>query len=180
MPTGRVRVFYRSKGYGFIRSEEHGQDIYVSREALQASALKGLRKGQRVEFERAKKRGRFVAIDLRSVHGTRSKQKFVAHQRTFAGQAADTEAVSGSEQEPATKPQTFTPAASTVQGAGSEKRDITDPSGSVVALPEPQGEIGPVLQIADQIDRERRPHSSLDDRTPDQAYFNPLPLRLAA
>ena len=26
----------------------------------------------------------------------------------------------------------------------------------------------------------RRPHSSLDDRTPDQAYFAPLPIRLAA
>jgi len=26
----------------------------------------------------------------------------------------------------------------------------------------------------------RRPHSSLDDATPDQAYFNPLPFRLAA
>ena len=26
----------------------------------------------------------------------------------------------------------------------------------------------------------RRPHSSLDGTTPDQAYFNPLPLRLAA
>jgi putative transposase len=26
----------------------------------------------------------------------------------------------------------------------------------------------------------RRPHSSLDGMTPDQAYFNPLPLRAAA
>ncbi len=26
----------------------------------------------------------------------------------------------------------------------------------------------------------RRPHSSLDDATPDQAYFNMLPIRLAA
>ena len=26
----------------------------------------------------------------------------------------------------------------------------------------------------------RRPHSSLDDMTPDQAYFTPLPLRMAA
>ena len=26
----------------------------------------------------------------------------------------------------------------------------------------------------------RRPHSSLDGTTPDQAYFNPLPLRLVA
>jgi len=26
----------------------------------------------------------------------------------------------------------------------------------------------------------RRPHSRLDDATPDQAYFNPLPIRMAA
>uniref|UniRef100_Q07LK8 Putative transposase n=1 Tax=Rhodopseudomonas palustris (strain BisA53) TaxID=316055 RepID=Q07LK8_RHOP5 len=26
----------------------------------------------------------------------------------------------------------------------------------------------------------RRPHSSLDGQTPDQAYFNPLPIRMAA
>jgi putative transposase len=26
----------------------------------------------------------------------------------------------------------------------------------------------------------RRPHSSLDGDTPDHAYFNPLPLRMAA
>jgi putative transposase len=26
----------------------------------------------------------------------------------------------------------------------------------------------------------RRPHSSLDGATPDQVFFNPLPLRLAA
>jgi len=26
----------------------------------------------------------------------------------------------------------------------------------------------------------RRPHSSLDDTTPDQAYFTPLPIRMAA
>ena len=26
----------------------------------------------------------------------------------------------------------------------------------------------------------RRPHSSLDGGTPDQAYFNPLPIRMAA
>jgi len=28
--------------------------------------------------------------------------------------------------------------------------------------------------------RSRRPHASLDGITPDQAYFTPLPLRLAA
>jgi putative transposase len=26
----------------------------------------------------------------------------------------------------------------------------------------------------------RRPHSNLDDMTPDKAYFTPLPIRLAA
>jgi transposase InsO family protein len=34
--------------------------------------------------------------------------------------------------------------------------------------------------LAQEFYNGRRPHSSLDGTTPDQAYFNPLPLRLAA
>ena len=41
---------------------------------------------------------------------------------------------------------------------------------------EARGSIGRYLDFYNR----RRPHSSLDDKTPDQAYFNPLPLRLAA
>ena len=43
-----------------------------------------------------------------------------------------------------------------------------------------------VRQVARQRKKEkftangRRPHASLDGNTPDQAYFNPLPIRMAA
>ena len=37
-----------------------------------------------------------------------------------------------------------------------------------------------VSEARTSIGRYRRPHSSLDGTTPDQAYFTPLPLRLAA
>jgi putative transposase len=43
-------------------------------------------------------------------------------------------------------------------------------------VPEARASIGRYLDFYNT----RRPHSSLDRRTPDQAYFNPLPLRAAA
>ena len=43
-------------------------------------------------------------------------------------------------------------------------------------VPEARAELGGYLDFYNR----RRPHTSLDRRTPDQAYFDPLPLRLAA
>jgi putative transposase len=43
-------------------------------------------------------------------------------------------------------------------------------------VPEARASIGRYIELYNG----RRPHSSLDRRTPDQAYFNPLPLRAAA
>jgi hypothetical protein len=36
------------------------------------------------------------------------------------------------------------------------------------------------LAAAPVIETTRRPHATLDGNTPDQAYFNPLPIRMAA
>ena len=44
------------------------------------------------------------------------------------------------------------------------------------SVSEARNSIGRYLDFYDR----RPPHSSFDDSTPDQAYFNPLPLRLAA
>ena len=44
------------------------------------------------------------------------------------------------------------------------------------SVSEARGLIGRYLEFYNH----RRPHSSLDAATPDQAYFNPLPIRLAA
>ena len=43
-------------------------------------------------------------------------------------------------------------------------------------VPEARASLGGYLDFYNR----RRPHTSLDRRTPDQAYFDPLPLRLAA
>ena len=43
-------------------------------------------------------------------------------------------------------------------------------------VPDARRQIGRYLEFYNS----RRPHSSLDRRTPDQAYFDPLPLRMAA
>jgi cold shock CspA family protein len=51
MPTGIVKAFYRSKGYGFIRDENDSRDVFVHRSALESSGLKELRKGQKVIFD---------------------------------------------------------------------------------------------------------------------------------
>ena len=65
MPTGIVRVFHRSKGYGFIRPEAGGEDIFVHCRVLEAAGIKHLRKGLRVSFDQANDLGRPFATNVR-------------------------------------------------------------------------------------------------------------------
>ena len=65
MPTGIVKVFHRSRGYGFIRPEAGGGDIFVHRRALEAAGIKHLRKGQKLSFDQANDLGRPFATNLR-------------------------------------------------------------------------------------------------------------------
>ncbi len=50
MPTGKVKWFNNSKGYGFIQQED-GTDIFVHFSAIQGEGYKTLEEGQPVEFE---------------------------------------------------------------------------------------------------------------------------------
>ena len=50
MPTGNVKWFDNSKGFGFI-SRENGSDVFVHHSAIQGDGYKSLEEGQSVQFE---------------------------------------------------------------------------------------------------------------------------------
>jgi CspA family cold shock protein len=50
MATGTVKWFNSEKGYGFITSDEGGEDLFVHHSAIQTQGYRELRENQRVEF----------------------------------------------------------------------------------------------------------------------------------
>ncbi|WP_415891287.1 cold shock domain-containing protein CspD [Neptuniibacter sp. SY11_33] len=51
MQTGKVKWFNNSKGYGFILSDEHEEDLFAHYSAIEVDGYKSLKAGQPVEFE---------------------------------------------------------------------------------------------------------------------------------
>ena len=51
MPTGTVKWFNTTKGYGFIAPDDGGKDIFVHISAVERSGLPGLADEQKVSFE---------------------------------------------------------------------------------------------------------------------------------
>jgi len=51
MAVGTVKWFNAEKGYGFIASEEQGEDVFVHFSAIQMSGYRALDEGQAVEYE---------------------------------------------------------------------------------------------------------------------------------
>ena len=67
MPTGTVKWFNTTKGYGFISPEDGSKDIFVHISVVERAGLGNLREGQRVAFEvRPGRDGRTSAEDLAS------------------------------------------------------------------------------------------------------------------
>ena len=66
MPTGTVKWFNTTKGYGFIEPDEGGKDVFVHISAVQRSGLEGLNENQKVEYEMQESRdGRMAASDIK-------------------------------------------------------------------------------------------------------------------
>jgi cold shock protein len=65
MPTGTVKWFNATKGFGFIQPESGGKDVFVHITAVQAAGLKGLNDGQRVSYEVQMERGKESAGNLK-------------------------------------------------------------------------------------------------------------------
>ncbi len=51
MPTGTVKWFNPTKGYGFIEPSDGSKDAFVHISALQQAGLTTLNEGQKVEYE---------------------------------------------------------------------------------------------------------------------------------
>lgn len=53
MPTGKVKWFNETKGFGFIE-QDGGDDVFVHFSAIQSDGFKTLKEGQDVTFEAVK------------------------------------------------------------------------------------------------------------------------------
>jgi CspA family cold shock protein len=51
MPTGTVKWFNTTKGFGFIQPDDGGQDIFVHISAVEQAGLRSLNEGATVSFE---------------------------------------------------------------------------------------------------------------------------------
>lgn len=63
MPTGKVKWFNESKGFGFIE-REGGDDLFVHYTSIQGDGFKTLREGQPVEFEIVKDSKGLKAVNV--------------------------------------------------------------------------------------------------------------------
>ncbi len=66
MAVGTVKWFNPTKGYGFIRPNDGGADIFVHVTAVQRAGLHSLMEGQRVSYEVVRDRGKLAAANLSS------------------------------------------------------------------------------------------------------------------
>lgn len=51
MPTGTVKWFNTTKGYGFIAPDDGGKDIFVHISAVERAGMTGLADNQKIEFQ---------------------------------------------------------------------------------------------------------------------------------
>jgi CspA family cold shock protein len=66
MPTGTVKWFNPTKGYGFIQpSGAGGKDVFVHISAVERAGLRSLNEGQTIEYEIERDRGKQSAANLR-------------------------------------------------------------------------------------------------------------------
>jgi len=67
MATGKVKWFNDQKGFGFIKPDEGGADVFVHISAVERSGLRTLAENQSISYELHKdeRRGKTSAVDLK-------------------------------------------------------------------------------------------------------------------
>ena len=67
MARGTVKWFSEEKGYGFITTEEGGEDLFVHYSAIEGSGFRSLKEGERVSYEPARGRKGEQAANVRKL-----------------------------------------------------------------------------------------------------------------
>jgi CspA family cold shock protein len=49
--TGVVKFFNGERGYGFVKPDDGGRDVFVHITAVEQAGLKGLNEGQKISFD---------------------------------------------------------------------------------------------------------------------------------
>ena len=67
MPTGTVKWFNTTKGFGFVQPDEGGPDVFVHISAVQKAGMQGLNEGQKVSYDIQMERGKSAAGNLKAL-----------------------------------------------------------------------------------------------------------------
>lgn len=67
MPSGTVKWFNPTKGFGFIQPEDGSKDVFVHATALERAGLSSLQEGQKMGFDIVTERGKSSAGNLRAL-----------------------------------------------------------------------------------------------------------------
>ncbi|MFN3713233.1 MAG: cold-shock protein [Alcanivoracaceae bacterium] len=65
MATGKVKWFNNAKGYGFVRPDLGGDDLFVHHSYIQMDGYRSLKAGQPVEYELQPASKGYHAVNLR-------------------------------------------------------------------------------------------------------------------
>lgn len=68
MATGSVKWFNNAKGYGFVRPDTGGDDLFVHYSYIQMDGYKSLKAGQFVQFDIQASGNGFHAVNLRALN----------------------------------------------------------------------------------------------------------------
>jgi CspA family cold shock protein len=64
MTTGTVKWFNQTKGYGFIKPDDGGDDAFVHITTVRKAGWDTLQQGQKIYFDTMDNHGRSAAINL--------------------------------------------------------------------------------------------------------------------
>lgn len=69
MPTGTVKWFNSTKGYGFIQPDNGGADVFVHISAVERAGMHSLNEGQKVSYEEEldPRKGKSSAGNLKAI-----------------------------------------------------------------------------------------------------------------